>query len=184
MVIIINSLLFYILSLLVAQQKHFSQSRKEKTECNMLIFYLGMNMIVGSIARGIKNVTDLLQEGGWMWIEVFELVFKKIDGLYYCLLFFNQLTISLVYSLLKPIEIITHYGWINLYIAKSKMAQRLFYSENYNFPYAYNYSIIITLFIISTIYSLSIPGIHFFALLFLAGKQYSDTFTLITFHKK
>lgn len=69
----------------------------------MLLFYMGMNMIVGSIARNIKNVTDLLQQGGWMWIEVFELVFKKTDGLYYCVLFFNQLTISLVYSLLKPL---------------------------------------------------------------------------------
>ena len=66
-----------------------------------------MNMILVTAVRGIKNVTELfLMNNGWRWIEVFELVSKKVDGYFFCLLFVNQTASSFWISLIKPAELL------------------------------------------------------------------------------
>ena len=73
----------------------------------MQVFYLCMNMILVTAVRGIKNVTELfLMNNGWRWIEVFELVYKKVDGYFFCLLFVNLTASSFWISLIKPAELL------------------------------------------------------------------------------
>jgi hypothetical protein len=184
-VLLTNSLLSVLLSTMVQQQKHIFQSRKETQEFLMQVFYLSMNMILVSIVRGIKNVTELfLMHGGWRWVEVFELVYKRVDGYFFCMLFMNQTASSFWISLIKPAELFENYGSASLFIYKSKINRNNAYGRNENFQFGYYYALAVTLFSISILFSCSIPLVHAFALIFFISRYYLDTYTLLTFHQE
>lgn len=67
----------------------------------MTIIYLLLNVILGSVVRDTLNLLGLLQTG-WGWIELFSLIYKKSDGLYYYILILNQAAVSFLVTLVKP----------------------------------------------------------------------------------
>lgn len=184
-VLITSSIMSWLLSTMVQSQKHISQSKKETQEFFMQVFYLSMNMILVTAVRGIKNVIELfLMHDGWRWIEVFELIYKKVDGYFFCLLFMNQTASSFWISLIKPAELLENYGSASLFIYKSKINRNNAYGRNENFQFGYYYALAVTLFSISVLFSCSIPLVHAFALIFFVSRYYLDTYTLLTFHRE
>ena len=142
-------------------------------------------MILVSVARGVNNLSSfLLEKGGWNWIEIFELVYKKVDGYFFCLLFINQITISLISSLIKPSELFQSYGSARLYIRLKGLITKTMYGKNNNFQFGYNYALLVTMFIISLMYVSAIPILHLFSMLFYASRLYLDSYTLLVFHKE
>lgn len=71
----------------------------------MTVIYLLLNVILSSIVRDTLNLLGILQTG-WGWIELFSLVYKKSDGLFYYLLIFNQTAVSFLTSITKIGDII------------------------------------------------------------------------------
>ena len=70
----------------------------------MTIIYFIINVILGSIVRDTLNIIGLLQTG-WGWIEVFSLIYKQADGLFYYLFILNQTAVSFMTALIKPGEL-------------------------------------------------------------------------------
>ena len=48
----------------------------------ILIIFLTINVLVGSIVRDTLNLVDILKSG-WGWLEIFGLIYKKPDGYFY-----------------------------------------------------------------------------------------------------
>ena len=51
-------------------------------EMKILIIFLTINVLVGSIVRDTLNLVDILKSG-WGWLEIFGLIYKKPDGYFY-----------------------------------------------------------------------------------------------------
>lgn len=67
----------------------------------MTMIYLIINVILGSIVRDTLNLIGILQTG-WGWIELFSLIYKKSDGLFYYILILNQAAVGFFTTLVKP----------------------------------------------------------------------------------
>ena len=70
-------------------------------EFKMTMAYLIINVILGSIVRDTLNVLGLLKTG-WGWIELFSLIYKQADGLFYYIFILNQTAVSFFTTLTKP----------------------------------------------------------------------------------
>lgn len=183
-VLLTSSIMSWLLSIMVQSQKHIFQSKKEQQEFVVQVFYLSMNMILVTAVRSIKNVVELfVMHDGWRWIEVFELVYKRVDGYFFCLMFINQTASSFWISLIRPAELLENYGSAALFVYKSKINRNNAYGRNENFQFGYYYALAVTLFSIAVLFSCSIPLVHVFALIFFTSRYYLDTYTLLTFHR-
>ena len=149
----------------------------------MIVIYLLLNVILSSIVRDTLNLLGLLQTG-WGWIELFSLIYKKSDGLFYYILILNQTAAEFFGSLVKFGDIFLDCFQSALWYEKLIQVKRKpRYGRNDTFKIGYSYSIVFIILSVVLIYSVSCPLIHFFGLIFFYTKMNLDTFTITVFHE-
>lgn len=150
----------------------------------MTVIYLLLNVILSSIVRDTLNLLGILQTG-WGWIELFSLVYKKSDGLFYYLLIFNQTAVSFLTSITKIGDIIMDCCQADLYYEKLiKIKRKPKYGKNDTFRLGYAYSIVFIQLAVILLYSVSCPLIHIFGLIYFFTQMYLDTYTITVFQEE
>ena len=149
----------------------------------MTMVYFIINVILGSIIRDTLNVLGLLQTG-WGWIELFSLIYKQADGLFYYIFILNQTAVSFFTSLVKPGELFLDCYESSLWYEKvTKVKRRALYGRNDNYRLGYSYSLAFIVLAIVLIYSVSCPLIHVFGLLYFYSRMYLDTYSIVVFYE-
>lgn len=143
-----------------------------------------MNVILGSIVRDTLNLIGLLQTG-WGWIELFSLIYKKADGLFYYLIILNQTAVSCFMRCVKPGELFLDCFESSLWYEKvTRVKRKSIYGLNDCFDLGYSYSLAFLVLAVVVIYSVSCPLIHFFGLLYFLVRLYLDTYTISVFDQE
>lgn len=150
----------------------------------MITIYLLINVLLGSLVRDTLNLLGLLQTG-WGWIELFSLIYKKADGLFYYILILNQVAVSFFISLVKLGDIFLDCLESGLWYEKVTRVKRLaMYGQNDSFRLGENYSVHFIILTVVLLYSVSCPLIHCFGFLYFYTKLYLDTYTITVFHEE
>jgi hypothetical protein len=89
---------------MVEWENKILKSEWQIKEYKMTIIYFIINVILGSMVRDTLNLVSILSTG-WGWIELFTLIFKQADGLFYYVFILNQTAVSFFSSLVKPGEL-------------------------------------------------------------------------------
>lgn len=104
LILIVNVLLRFLISKMVEWENKILKSEWQIKEYKMTIIYFIINVILGSMVRDTLNLVSILSTG-WGWIELFTLIFKQADGLFYYVFILNQTAVSFFSSLVKPGEL-------------------------------------------------------------------------------
>lgn len=181
--LVLNSTLRFLISKMVEWERKTLRSEWSLKEFKMTVVYFIINVIFGSIIRDTLNIIGLLQTG-WGWIELFSLIYKQADGLFYYIFILNQTAVSFFTTLVKPGELFLDCYEASLWYDKvTKVKHKAMYGRNDNYRLGYSYSLAFMVLAIVVIYSVSCPLIHFFGFLYFFSRMYLDTYSIVVFYK-